>query len=417
MGHQPNSESFLSFDKLLMLSDGNVVFFGEPSDSLDYLRKNGHACPDGYNLADHWMNLLVTDSSVEEERKEMAAANGTNKSSSMRKIESPRFYLQKAWDNDAIANKMDISDEVYTTESGREIFGGNFEVDTSESKYTTSWWTQFTTLTHRTLKKSKSTVFSPINIVKTIAIGIVVGLVFLNQSYTENDAFNIYSYFFFTMVFWVMNGMFEALFSFPQERVIILKERATASYRLSAYFASATVADLPVFLFMPCIYMVISYWMIVPTLGFVKFIAILGIAFLSVMTGQAMGFLIGAAFDDIQIGQAIATVVVLFLMLLGGFFAQNIPAWLSWVQWLSPFMYASNAALGVIFDLPLPCDGSGQICTAGNTTDLIPYEYVLKSFGVKGTIGLNIGLLLLFCIVPRFFTYIILRRKKGGERE
>jgi len=372
--------------------------------------------PDGYNLADHWMNLLVTDSSVEEERKEAAAANKVNKSSSMKKIESPRFYLQKAWDNDAIANKMDASDEVYTTESGREIFGSNFEFDTSESKYTTSWWTQFTTLTHRSLKKSKSTVFSPINIVKTIAIGIVVGLVFLNQSYTENDAFNIYSYFFFTMVFWVMNGMFEALFSFPQERVIILKERATASYRLSAYFASCTVADLPVFLFMPCIYM-ISYWMIVPSLGFVKFIAILGISFLSVMTGQALGFLIGAAFDDIQIGQAIATVVVLFLMLLGGFFARNIPGWLSWVQWLSPFMYASNAALGIIFDSPLPCDGSGQICTAENTTDLIPYEYVLESFGVKGTIGLNIGLLLLVCFVPRFFTYIILRRKKGGERE
>merc|ERR1711862_703443 len=141
-----------------------------------------------------------------------------------------------------------------------------------------------------------------------------------------------------------MNGMFEALFAFPQERVIILKERATASYRLSAYFASCTVADLPVFLFMPCIYMVISYWMIVPTFGFVKFIAILCIAFLSVMTGQAMGFLIGAGFDDIQIGQAVATVVVLFLMLLGGFFARNIPVWL-WVQWLSPFMYASNAAL------------------------------------------------------------------------
>merc|ERR1712146_491095 len=86
------------------------------------------------------------------------------------------------------------------------------------------------------------------------------------------------------------------------------------------------------------------------------------------------------------------------------------------VQWLSPFMYASNAALEVIFDLPLPCDGSGQICTAGNTTDLIPYEYVLESFAVKGTIGLNIGLLLLFCFVPRIFTYIILRRKKGGER-
>merc|ERR1712078_551495 len=134
------------------------------------------------------------------------------------------------------------------------------------------------------------------------------------------------------------------------------------------------------FLCMPCIYMLISYWMIVPSLGFVKFIAILGISFLSVMTGQAMGFLIGAAFDDIKIGQAVATVVVLFLMLLGGFFARNIPAWLSWVGYLSPFKYASNAALLIIFDTPVPCDGSGalgSLCDDDDSSAVVPAEDIL----------------------------------------
>jgi len=364
---------------------------------------------------------LVTDSSVEEERKEAAEkkleGNDTSRGVSIKRSESPRFCLQLAWDNDAIATRMEVVDEIQT-DSGRR--SSAFEVDHGESKYTTSWWTQFYTLTHRALIKSKSTVMSPINLLKTVAIGIVVGFVFLGQTYTENDVFNIYSYFFFTMVFWVMSGMFEALFGFPQERVIILKERATASYRLSAYFMSCTVADLPVFLFMPCIYMVISYWMIVPTLGFDIFIAIIGISFLAVMTGQAMGFFIGASFDDVQIGQAVATVVVLLLMLLGGFFARNIPIWLSWVGYLSPFKYASNAALLVIFQNPVPCDGSGALspmCAVGDTTSVVQVEDILESFSVTGDIGLNIGLLLLFCFVPRFFTYVILRRKKGGERE
>jgi len=465
--HQPNSASFLNFDKLMMLSDGNVVFFGKPRDSLEYLRSKGYPCPDGYNLADHWMNMLVTDSSVEEERKEAAiataiakemnedgitdtdssveeerkeqdddmvaakeieiATKNTSLVAAMKISESPRFYLQEAWDNDTIAIRMDVVDEIQQTDTATTGTSSRrsslFEVDRrhgGESKYTTSWWTQFHTLTHRALKKSKSTVLSPINIVKTVAIGIVVGLVFLGQTYTENDVFNIYSYFFFTMVFWVMSGMFEALFAFPQERVIILKERATASYRLSAYFMSCTVADLPVFLFMPCIYMLISYWMIVPTLGFTTFIAIIGISFLSVMTGQAMGFLIGASFDDVQVGQAVATVVVLFLMLLGGFFARNIPIWLSWVGYLSPFMYASNAAMLVIFRFPVPCDGSGALspmCAVGDTTSLVAAEDILASLSVTGTIGMNIALLLVFCTVPRLFTYIILRRKKGGERE
>merc|ERR1712224_557779 len=185
------------------------------------------------------------------------------------------------------------------------------------------------------------------------------GIVLLNQKYTEQYVQNIFAYFFFTMVFWVMTGMFEALFSFPQDRVVIQKERATASYRLSSYFMAMTVADLPVFLVMPLIYMTISYWMVVPTFGFVKYLCILLIALLSVMTGQAFGFLLGAAFDDITIAQAVATVVILFLMLLGGFFVQTIPFWLAWAKYLSPFAYASNAALTVIFNEPVPCDGSG----------------------------------------------------------
>jgi len=418
--HQPNSATFLNtFDKLLMLSDGNAVYFGKPAESLQYLKSKGLACPEGYNAADHWMDLLVTDSSVEEERKEAAAeSSGVDGSRKSASGTSPRFYLQQAWSNDAIAAQMDSVPELEEFDGNGGI--GDLKMDGKGGKYATSWWTQFATLTHRALKKSKSTIFSPINILKTIAIGIVVGIVYLNQTYTEQDVFNIYAYFFFTTLFWVMQGMFEALFAFPQERVIILKERATASYRLSAYFTAMTVADLPVFLCMPFIFLVISYWMVVPTLGFVTFICILFIALLSVITGQGIGQLIGAAFDDVQVGQAFATVVILFLMLLGGFFAQNLPVWLAWVKYISPFAYASNAALLVIFQDPVPCDGSGALsplCEVGDTTSFVAPQDVLDTFSVTLSVGANIACLLLFCIIPRMLAYSFLRRKKAGERE
>lgn len=409
--HQPTSATFLNtFDKLLMLSDGNVVYFGKPTDSLKYLRTMGYACPEGYNAADHWMNLLVTDGSMEEERNGTArkSCGGTNSANT----KSPKFCLQEAWDNDAIAARMDVDSNI--------IAGGDSVAEDKSSKYATSWWTQFITLTRRSLNKQKSSVISPINMGKTIAIAIVVGIVYMNQEYTEKDLYNIYSYFFFLMLFWVMQGMFEALFSFPQDRVIILKERATKSYSLSAYFMAMTAADLPILVFLPLVFISISFWMVVPTLGFATFICIVGVAFLAIITGQAFGFLIGATFDDIKKGQAVATVVILFLMLLGGFLVQDIPAWLSWAKFLSPFAYASNAALLIIFQNPIPCDGSGQLsplCEAGDTTSLIPAQNVLEYVGVTLSVGANIGILLLFCFVPRLLAYTSLRHKKAGERE
>jgi ABC-type multidrug transport system permease subunit len=335
--------------------------------------------------------------------------------------------LQATWDNDSIASQLNeaaevqfgiIGDRQSLFQNGRQS-RINDSVETEGSKYATSWSTQFTTLTKRALKKAKSTIFSPINIIKTVACGIVVGIVYFNQTYTESDVYNIYAYFFFTMLYWVFQGLFEALFAFPQERVVILKERATASYRLSAYYCATTVAEMPVILFMPLLFLVISYWMTVPTLGFSTFILVLLVALMSVVTGQGLGQMLGAAFDDIQIAQAVASVGVLFLMLLGGFFAQNIPIWLSWVRYLSPFAFASNAALGVIFREPVPCDGSGGLgpLCGGSDEGFADPEAVKDSFSVNGSVFSNLALLLLACILPRLLAYWCLRRKTAGERE
>jgi ABC-type multidrug transport system ATPase subunit len=44
--HQPSSAVFRSFDRLMMLSEGRVVYFGTPVDSLDYLHNLDLACPE-----------------------------------------------------------------------------------------------------------------------------------------------------------------------------------------------------------------------------------------------------------------------------------------------------------------------------------------------------------------------------------
>jgi len=398
--HQPNSATFLNtFDKLLMLSDGHAVYFGTPSESLQYLKTQDLVCPEGYNAADHWMDILVADRSQEEDH-----------TMKHRTITSPKFQLQQAWDNDAVAAELNIANALQAATSGITN-----DWDQTGNKYATSWSTQFTTLTSRALKKSQSNLFSPINLLKTLATGLTVGIVYLNQKYTEQNIFNIAAFFFFATMYWVMNGMFEALFAFPLERVVVLKERATASYRLSAYYLAMTVADLPVFLAMPFIYLVTSYWMAVPTLGFTTFCGVLCVVLLCVFTGQGLGQFVGAAFDDIKIGQAVASVVIMFLVLLGGFFARNIPVWLSWVRFISPFSYASNATMRLIFRKEIPCDGSGAVCTTSEGS--IHPQAVFDQFEVFWPLWANIVALLILCCIPRIAAYSLLRQKKAGERE
>ena len=250
--HQPSSAMFHQFDKLLMLSDGKVVYFGTPLASLEYLKLQNMPCPEGYNASDHWMDLLVTDSAVDEERMEKVQgteeydvdddeydqvislddveANGANGGLRQRRGNSngeaksatvpatlPRLLLQQAWDNDAVAERMDAAlagrgaDDASSVHSADNHYSKSAALTTpkpSGGKYVTSWWTQYTVLTNRALKNSRSAIFTPLNLCKSVAIGLVAGLLWFRTGYTESSVSDIRGYYFFTMTFWVFDSMY-----------------------------------------------------------------------------------------------------------------------------------------------------------------------------------------------------------------
>ena len=238
------------------------------------------------------------------------------------------------------------------------------------------------------------------------------------MSYTESRVFDRSSYFFFTMTFWVFDAMFQSFMAFPQERAVILKERSSGSYRLSAYFMGKTTSEMPTRLVLPLIYMIISFWMAAISNSFGMFVATTLISLLSVMAGEAIGLLVGSTIYDMEKGMTAMTVISLALALLGGFFVENVPSFLQWAKYLSPFKYAFDASLPLVFNEPVPCDGSGaleELC-GGSTTGYASSEDVIAFLGVQGTVGFNVGILIVIGLVPRYIAYLALRAKKEGER-
>lgn len=459
--HQPSSALFVSFDRLIMLAEGHVVYFGRPRESLDYLRQQNLSCPDGYNAADHWMDLLVQDSAIEEEVEvcgdddnsanadpapttstvdsDAAATpdstttkeNDENKDHDVNFEESvqrtrtigmtKRQQLILAWDKEAVAEQMDFFVEQEET--------NRLSLDTSSlenakkseqqtSKYNTSWGLQYRVLVHRSLKNSRSAIFTPINLVKSCALGLTSGLLWFQMEYTEARVFDRSSYFFFTMTFWVFDAMFQSFLTFPTERAVVLKERASGSYQLSAYFMGKTTSEMPARLVLPMLYMIISFWMASISNRFSMFLATTFISLLSVMAGEAIGLFIGATIYDTEKGLTAMTVISLFLALVGGFFVENVPDFLVWSKFLSPFKYAFDASLQLVFDEPVPCDGSGaleEICNGSDDGYASP-EAIIDFLGVQGSVGFNVGLLLSICLVPRYLAYLNLGKKKEGDR-
>jgi hypothetical protein len=236
--HQPSSGMFLSFDSLLLLAEGDVVYFGSPMGSIQYLKEKDLACPEGYNGADHWMDLLVTDSAIEEEEEYMKSSyflssaiedendpGRNHKTASRLRREgiqasrrSTRQQLIDAWDSEAVAEQIDQAVQAQNEDETAHPV----EVP---AKYNTSWIAQYRVLIHRALKNSRSAIFTPLNMIRSALLGTITGLLWFQLEYTEKTVHDRTSYFFFTMTYWVFDSMFGAILAFPAERKVILKVR------------------------------------------------------------------------------------------------------------------------------------------------------------------------------------------------
>ena len=56
--HQPNSDIFEMFDRLMLLAKGKIIYMNEARLAVDYFGSLGFQCPDWSNPADFFMTMM-----------------------------------------------------------------------------------------------------------------------------------------------------------------------------------------------------------------------------------------------------------------------------------------------------------------------------------------------------------------------
>lgn len=322
------------------------------------------------------------------------------------------------WNVDAFAEEMELGRNVdNASDHSQKTATDDFEKP--EKKFNTSWMTQFHVLLHRSLKNSRSAILTTINVTKSVALGTLTGLLWFQMPYTEETVPDRGSFLFFAITYWIFDGIFSAIFSFPMERAIIFKERASGSYHLSAYFLSKTLSEMPTRLILPSMFWTIAYWMADINPRFEIFLATLGCLLLAVLAGESYGLLCGALVMDFEKAMTVMVVISLTTMAAGGFYVKNIPNFLVWIKYISPFKPGYEAAQVLVFDRNVPCDGSGilaEYCKEDGSVETASVQQVLKFLVSDGSVGFNIGLLIILVVVPRYLSFLALKGKRGAER-
>ncbi|XP_076920066.1 ABC transporter G family member 14-like [Bidens hawaiensis] len=338
--HQPSSRLYHMFDKVVLLSEGSPIYYGPASTALDYFSSVGYSTSITVNPADILLDLangIEPDAMQEYEQ-------GENTENERKLV---RQKLITSYDTSILPSlKAELcSLDITNNDHAKEASTRNH---VKSEQWCTSWWHQFKVLLLRGVRERRFESFNKLRIFQVISVAILGGLLWWHTP-TSHIADRIAMLFFFS-VFWGFYPLYNAVFTFPQERRMLIKERSSGMYRLSSYFLARTIGDLPLELALPTAFTIIFYWM-----GGLKpdpatFILSLLAVLYTVLVAQGLGLAIGAILMDLKQATTLASVTTLVFLIAGGYYVQQIPPFIVWLKYLSYSYYCFKLLLGIQYN-------------------------------------------------------------------
>ncbi|KAF2289585.1 hypothetical protein GH714_037309 [Hevea brasiliensis] len=353
--HQPSSRLFHKFDKLILLGKGSLLYFGQASEAMSYFSSIGCNPLIAMNPAEFLLDLAngnINDVSVpsELEDKVQTEDSDTETRNGKPSPKNVHEYLVGAYET-RVAEKekkklmvpIPLDEEV------------KLKVSSPKRQWGASWWEQYTILFCRGIKERRHDYFSWLRITQVLSTAIILGLLWWqSDSSSPKGLQDQAGLLFFIAVFWGFFPVFTAIFTFPQERAMLNKERAAEMYRLSAYFLARTTSDLPLDLILPVLFLVVVYFMAGLKMSAGPFFLSLLTVFLCIVAAQGLGLAIGATLMDLKKATTLASVTVMTFMLAGGYFVKKVPIFVAWIRYMSFNYHTYKLLLKVQYEHMLP---------------------------------------------------------------
>eukprot|EP00124_Ichthyophonus_hoferi_P000453 Ihof_evm5s17 gene=Ihof_evmTU5s17 len=246
--HQPSTDVYRLFDKLLLLVEGNVVYLGHADQAVKYFENMGFVCPKNMGPADFL--IAVT-------------GGGTGQGEKM--VEGPdvnKNYFTEQYRRSELA-----TDRSQSTAAHKERFAllsrtrQTLAEEQPQFLNSRSW--VFRVLLRRQFairKRDKAYWIS--RAAQVLVMLFLVTTVFHGQTKEASSVYNIVSVINFgTMVFGF--GSLGQIPSLIEKRLFFTRERNAAAYQVLPYYLTITLQEIPVEMFKTFIWVVAVY----PTVG------------------------------------------------------------------------------------------------------------------------------------------------------
>jgi len=332
--HQPSSEVFNSFNHLILLNKGEVMYQGSVAKVPTTFEICKHPLPPNYNPAD-WIMTVAQKHPVEQLK-----SDGL-------------FQADKRVLGAALVGGKDGHDALgFTAHSSKQVDLGketNF-VDMSPPGFLTQAKLLFMR-EMKNLARDKASVGARFGI--TIFLNLLFGVIFKDVGRSSNADFTNSQSHFGALIMVQLSALFgsaqPALFAIPEERPVFLREYSTDHYGVPAYFLNRlTVEALLTFLQM-LVAQCLNFFLI----GFqANFFLLLAITYALAMASTALAVLLGSGIEDAKMAQEFLPLLFVPQMLFAGFFVaiHLLPEWMQWVQYICSLTFGVRLGLLAEFE-------------------------------------------------------------------
>ncbi len=313
--HQPSSNIYKMFDKILFLSQGKTIYFGDGGKKcIDYFNNLGFGCPAHFNPSDYILDLISLDYSSEELLK-------SSKQQVNMLIES---YNQREHFVDI---SLDDDDDIE-----------NFTEFQNQTHFNSTWMEQFKLLFKRSLNEElKDKTSLMIRISTNFFFCMILSMIYSGIDDGQKSIQDTFGLLFFICINQSFGCLFPTLKKFAVEREIMFKERESKSYYCSAFYLAKFLSSYPIELCIVYTYSSIVYWAVGLNNDLMAFAIYLIIISLLVLASMGMGLVISSLAKNINVAMSMASPFMIVILLFGGFYSNlsNMPVWISWLQYFS----------------------------------------------------------------------------------
>ncbi|EEA25209.1 hypothetical protein TMatcc_006570 [Talaromyces marneffei ATCC 18224] len=351
--YQAGNDIYDQFDKVLVLAEGRVIYYGPRSLGRSYFENMGFVCPKGANIADFLTSVTVhTERVICDEMRgrvpstpdEFEAAYHASKiyTDMMENIESPE-KLQNEKDDLIIAvNNEKKKNHILRT----------------HSPYTTKLTDQIISCSIRQFQIMMGDKLSlSIKVGSAIIQALVCGSLFYNLQPDSTSIFLRPGVLFFPVLYFLLESMGETTAAF-MGRPILARQKRFGFYRPTAFCIANAITDIPVVLIQVTCFSLILYFMANLQLDAGKFFTFWIIVNVNTLCSMQMFRAIGALSRKFGNASKITGLLSTVFFVYGGYLIpfERMHVWFRWIFYLNPGAYAFEALMANEFrGLELEC--------------------------------------------------------------